>query len=150
MFLKDMGERPKNMTLDRIDNSKSYCKKNCKWATTKEQQRNTRQNRFIKYKGKALCLAEWAENYNINVATLSKRLKEGWSVEKALTTKLNFTRRGVTHNKKMITYRGVTKNIKEWATYFNIKYQTLHKRITKYDMPFEKAVTQIIKEGGSL
>lgn len=33
-FVKDMGERPTNRHhIDRIDNSKGYCKENCKWVT---------------------------------------------------------------------------------------------------------------------
>lgn len=39
-FLKDMGERPPGMTLDRKDNDKGYTKKNCRWATQKEQVAN--------------------------------------------------------------------------------------------------------------
>lgn len=36
-FLEDMGERPPGMTLDRKNNDKGYTKKNCRWATQKEQ-----------------------------------------------------------------------------------------------------------------
>jgi hypothetical protein len=41
-FLKDMGEKPEGLTLDRIDNESGYHKDNCRWTTRKEQQRNRR------------------------------------------------------------------------------------------------------------
>lgn len=44
-FLEDMGDRTKELSLDRIDNNKGYSKENCKWSTRKEQMNNTRRNR---------------------------------------------------------------------------------------------------------
>jgi len=41
-FLEDMGKRPKNKTLDRIDPFGNYTPENCKWSTHQEQIRNRR------------------------------------------------------------------------------------------------------------
>lgn len=41
-FLSDMGERPKGLTLDRIDNEENYEPGNCRWATHSEQMSNRR------------------------------------------------------------------------------------------------------------
>ncbi len=50
-----------NTTIDRIDSNKNYCKENCRWATMKEQSRNTSTNRIITYDGKSKTIVEWAE-----------------------------------------------------------------------------------------
>lgn len=41
-FLHDMGEKPLNMQLDRIDNNNGYNKSNCRWVNAKQNCNNRR------------------------------------------------------------------------------------------------------------
>jgi len=41
-FLNDMGERPIETTIDRIDPNGNYERSNCRWATLSEQNKNKR------------------------------------------------------------------------------------------------------------
>lgn len=86
-FIKDVGERPDGMTLDRIDGTKGYEPGNVKWSTPKQQARNQKTNRIIEYKGEKKCLAAWAEHFGMGLQTLWSRLEESkWPLEKAFTT----------------------------------------------------------------
>jgi hypothetical protein len=81
-FFKDMGVRPKNHSLDRINNNGNYCKENCKWSTYEEQQNNKRQNRNIEYNGVVKNLTMWAKNFNVPRSLIAGRLNRGWPIEK--------------------------------------------------------------------
>jgi len=86
-FYEDMGDRPKNKTLDRINVNGDYCKDNCRWATTKEQQNNKRNSRFIFFKGKNKTLSQWHDELGINVKTTARRIfRDKWSAERAFTS----------------------------------------------------------------
>lgn len=79
-FLEDMGERPKGMTIERIDNEKGYCKENCRWATMKEQQNNTRRNRFLVHGGERMTISQWSERLSIPYHTVQRRVSIGCSI----------------------------------------------------------------------
>lgn len=65
-FLEDMGERPEGMNLDRINNSKGYCKSNCRWANAKTQNRNKRGTLPITQNGVTKVATEWCEELGLN------------------------------------------------------------------------------------
>jgi hypothetical protein len=85
-FYRDMGPRPTpKHTVERIDNDKGYSKDNCCWATRTEQMRNMSRNHLITFNGRTQCLQEWADELGMNKATLRKRLRRGWPIERAFT-----------------------------------------------------------------
>lgn len=84
-FLADMGERPTGLSLDRIDVDGPYSPENCRWATTKEQMRNRRDNTHLLINGTLEVLADVAERTGLHRSTITSRLrKQGLSIEEAL------------------------------------------------------------------
>lgn len=86
-FLEDMGQAPDDRTLDRKDNDGPYSKKNCRWATRKEQNRNSRNNRLVTYQGETLPISAFAERSDIPKALVYTRLWLGWTLHDALTVR---------------------------------------------------------------
>lgn len=86
-FLSDMGLKPFPVaTLERIDNDGDYCPENCRWATWKDQRRNTRRNVYLTCNGETKCITDWAVAIGASANTIRDRLKRGWPVERAITT----------------------------------------------------------------
>jgi len=84
-FFKDVGEIPKGLTLDRINNNKGYSPSNFRLITQKEQCCNKRNNRLFTYNNKTQCISKWAEEYNISYQKLYRRIfRDKWTIERAL------------------------------------------------------------------
>jgi len=67
LFLEDMGERPENTSLDRIDNNANYCKENCRWATNVQQARNMSKNSYYLIDGVKYCQEEARQKLNVTI-----------------------------------------------------------------------------------
>lgn len=97
-FVASMGDPPAGSSVDRIDGRGHYscghcaeCRarawpSNCRWATSKQQQRNRSSNRVVAFRGESRCLAEWCEALGMRYITVHSRLRSGWTVEQALST----------------------------------------------------------------
>ena len=84
-FLEDMGEKPEGFSLDRIDNSLGYSKENCRWATSREQNRNTRGTRMVTCDGESRSVIEWSELNGWPHHVIASRLRAGWSEQRAVS-----------------------------------------------------------------
>ena len=71
-------------TIERKNNSKGYNKKNCTWATRKEQARNTKQ--FVG-------ISELFEAIPINKSTIRSRYYRGWSLDKIKNTPVRYVKK---------------------------------------------------------
>lgn len=74
------------LQIDRIDNNKGYFPDNCRWATSKQNCRNTRSNHHLTAWGETKTMAEWAEDPRCKAkyVTLRNRINHGVSAELAI------------------------------------------------------------------
>jgi hypothetical protein len=76
-FYKDMGKRPENLSIERIDNTKGYFPENCKWADRSEQQRNKSNSLWVEWKGEIKHIMEVAKELDISKGAAHLRYKRG-------------------------------------------------------------------------
>lgn len=84
-FFNDVGERPtKDHVIYRIDRHDDFNPSNCRWVT-KIKQNNYRENTvYLIVDGVTKSRSEWVRISNVNLGTLRKRIKLGWSHKEAV------------------------------------------------------------------
>ena len=81
-FVRDMGEHPPGLSLERRDNRRGYTPANVYWATPAQQTRNKRNNIFVTLNGERMLLIDAAAISGISAGTLRWRVEHGWNGEK--------------------------------------------------------------------
>jgi hypothetical protein len=79
-FYEDMGPRTSaKHSIERVDVEGDYCPENCVWATSGEQARNKRNNKWITYQGQRMTQTDAALASGVNLRTIRARLSRGCS-----------------------------------------------------------------------
>lgn len=89
MFYNHIGPKPEeSRVLDRIDNAGNYEPGNVRWATPSESNKNKSNANMLTLFGECKNLVDWASEVGIAYDTVKERIKRGWTVEKALLTRV--------------------------------------------------------------
>jgi hypothetical protein len=85
-FIADMKRKPTpKHTIEREDVNGNYEPDNCRWATPAEQRRNQRRSVYVEVEGVKVLLMDVADKLGLNRQMVYGRLKNGWSLESALS-----------------------------------------------------------------
>lgn len=110
-----------NLTLERKDVDSGYSPENCCWITKSEQQRNKRNNVYVKINGEKKLLSDWEKDTGIDSSVLSNRIKRGVKEEYLL-------HKGLLRG-KMIEYNGEERNLTDWCKLLGLDFHKSYRRL---------------------
>jgi hypothetical protein len=76
LFLEDMGEAPKGLSIERIDNNLGYSPQNCKWASHADQCRNKTVNVFVVVDGIKICISDACRVFRVHFSSIHRKMKK--------------------------------------------------------------------------
>ena len=102
-FYKDMGDRARGYSIERINNDGDYCPENCRWIPMADQQRNTRTTKHITFRGETRCIADWARELGLTEAALRYRLaSQAWTFDTAMSTRKMVGTKGESRSERIL------------------------------------------------
>ncbi len=153
-FIDVLGQRPsRGHSVDRWpNNAGSYTcgccadcvatgsPRNVRWATQAEQLRNTSLNVNVTVGGIEKCAVDWSSDLGGNSTLVSKRIKRGWTRERAATTAV-----GKRRHARMIEVDGAVLSMSAWDRKLGRSVGTTKNRIASGMSPVD-AVTKPSKK----
>lgn len=82
-FLADMGEKPDEHSIERLDVDAGYLPENCTWIPVKHQAINRSSTVWVEHNGERMPMKHYAALMGVSYGALGKRVKRGQSAADA-------------------------------------------------------------------